>query len=537
MPDRPASSSATRAVHGRVLAGRYRLGDRIASGGMAEVRRATDLTLGREVAVKLLHPHLVGDPVVVERFRREAVAAAALNHPSIVAVYDTCSDDGLEAIVMELVRGVTLREHLDEHGPLSPVDAVDVAAAVAEALQVAHEAGVVHRDVKPANVLLCDDRRVKVADFGIATAFADGDLTGGGWVGTAKYLAPEQVRGDRVDPRADLYALGVVLYECVTGRVPFAADSEAATALARLQRPPLRPRQVRPALPRDLDDLVVRTLARDPDGRPPTAAALRAELLALDLEEGPGADPTTHVVGPALVPTDEAPSFVRTERSWIVPVVLVLVVAVALGVAGLLVGRTDAGRELIDRARQAVGAEPSRPPTADVVPVVAPRIAAVRAFDPQGTGPPGENDELAPLATDGDVATAWRTEQYENRDFGGLPKSGVGLAIELAEPAPVARLVVESPSGGWAAGVHVAPGPTDDLGTWGDAVVAREAVPPGRVAFELDGVEAGALLLWITDLGDGAPRVRVEIAEVEVEGVPGAVPLDGAGSTAPAGSP
>lgn len=532
MPEPHAPTPASGALDGHVLAGRYRLGPRIATGGMAEVRRGTDLTLGREVAVKVLHPHLAADPVTVERFRREAVAAAALNHPSIVAVYDTCSDDGVEAIVMELVRGVTLRRILDERGALDPADAVDVAAGVAEALQVAHEAGVVHRDVKPANVLLCDDRRVKVADFGIATAFADADLTGDGWVGTAKYLAPEQVRGDRVDPRADLYALGVVLYECLTGRAPFEGDTEAATALARLQRAPLRPRQIRPALPRDLDELVARTLAREPDDRPPTAAALRAELLAADLGERGAVDPTTRGLAPPLVPTDEAtPSFVRTERGWLVPALLVVVVATALGVAGLLVGRTDAGRELIDRAREAVGAPADRPPTTDPAPVPVPEIAAVRAFDPQGTGPPGENDDLAPLTVDGDPTTTWRTEGYESRDFGGLPKAGVGLAIELDAPAPVERVIVESPSSGWSAGIHVAPGPTDDLAAWGDPVVVRDAIPAGRVAFELDGVEAGALLVWITDLGDGPPRVRVEVSELAVEGVPGA---SAAGSGGPA---
>ncbi|HSL56298.1 MAG TPA: protein kinase [Acidimicrobiales bacterium] len=526
MPDLSGPPATADVLDGRLLAGRYRLGPRVAAGGMAEVRRATDLTLGREVAVKVLHAHLAADAATVERFRREAIAAARLNHPSIVAIYDTCSEAGVEAIVMELVRGVDLRDFLDRHGPLEPRDAIDVAAGVAEALQVAHEGGIVHRDVKPANILLCDDRRVMVTDFGIAKAVASDDLTSNGsWVGTAKYLAPEQVRGERVDPRTDVYALGLVLYESLCGRAPFEADTEAATALARLHRDPLRPRQIRPSIPRALDDLVVHALARDPAGRPPTAAAFRTRLLELDdtALAVSTLDPTATGSVPPVVRHDDAPSFVRTERSWLVPTALILVVATALGIAGLLVGRTDAGREIIDRAREAVGAAP-RAPEAEPVEVVAPVVVQVRAFDPQGTGPPGENDELAPFAIDGDPTTAWRTEGYETRDFGGLPKSGVGLSISLAEVATVQRVIVESPSSGWSAGIHVAPADTDDLTAWGDPVVVRDVVPAGRVAFELGGVDAGALLLWITDLGDGPPRVTVEVAEIAVEGPAGSVP-------------
>src|SRR5690554_3706077 len=247
---------------------------------MAQVRRGTDEVLGREVAVKILHPHLASDPVLVDRFRREAVAAARLTDPSIVAIYDTVTDGSINAIVMEMVHGITLRQFLDQRGPLPPDDAVDVVAGVAEALQVAHEAGIVHRDIKPANILLCDDRRVKVADFGIAKAAAGNDLTQAGtMVGTAKYLAPEQVEGGRVDPRTDIYSLGVVLYECLTGRPPFEADTDAATALARLHREPLRPRQVRPSVPRSLDAVCMQALAREPADRPSTAAAFRAMLL------------------------------------------------------------------------------------------------------------------------------------------------------------------------------------------------------------------------------------------------------------------
>ncbi|MET0159030.1 MAG: protein kinase, partial [Acidimicrobiales bacterium] len=237
MADPPTSPPTQRSDrNGTLLAGRYRFERRIAVGGMAEVWEAVDQVLDRPVAIKVLHPHLAGDQNFVDRFRREAIAAARLTHPSIVAIYDTHSSDGDEAIVMELVRGISLRKHLDDHGPLPAGEAVDIGARVAEALESAHRAGLVHRDIKPANILLCDDKRVMVADFGIAK-LTDADHTSEGTVlGTAKYLAPEQVSGTAVDARTDLYSLGIVLYEMVCGRVPFSGDTDTATVLARLHQ-------------------------------------------------------------------------------------------------------------------------------------------------------------------------------------------------------------------------------------------------------------------------------------------------------------
>ncbi len=218
-PDSPSATSAGVVEAGRLLAGRYRLEELVASGGMAQVWRGTDEILRRQVAVKLLHPHLAADGSFVTRFRQEAVAAARLAHPGIVAIYDTCSEAGTEAIVMELVPGRTLRERIDDQAPIDPWQAAGLAAQVAEALDAAHRAGLVHRDIKPANVLLAGDGRVKVADFGIAKAAEGADLTQPGlMVGTAKYVAPEQVEGKAVDPRTDIYSLGVVLYEMLCGR-------------------------------------------------------------------------------------------------------------------------------------------------------------------------------------------------------------------------------------------------------------------------------------------------------------------------------
>ncbi|HEY4378410.1 MAG TPA: serine/threonine-protein kinase, partial [Acidimicrobiales bacterium] len=248
-------------LSGLLLAGRYRLTGRIASGGMAQVWEANDEILARHVAVKILHPHLAADESFVRRFRAEAVAAARLAHPSIVSIYDTFADQGVEAIVMELVRGTTLRARLDERGALDVGEVLAIGAQVADALNDAHHHGLVHRDVKPANILLSSDGRVLVADFGIAKAAEGGDHTSEGlMVGTAKYVAPEQVEGKPVDGRTDLYALGVVLYEALCGRPPFVADTDAATALARLHTPPLRLRQMRAGIPKPVEDVVLKAL-------------------------------------------------------------------------------------------------------------------------------------------------------------------------------------------------------------------------------------------------------------------------------------
>ncbi|MGA1034793.1 MAG: serine/threonine-protein kinase, partial [Ilumatobacteraceae bacterium] len=273
-----------------LLAGRYRLERRIGQGGMAEVWVALDEQLDRRVAVKWLKPNLATDPVVAERFRREAIAVAQLHHPNIVAVYDVVAHDGRQAVVMQLVEGRSLRQLLDSQKRLGPELTIHIGASVSAALDAAHRAGFVHRDVKPGNILLPDDGRVLLTDFGIAKGLdgGDRDLTSDNvMMGTAKYLSPEQVRGTRLDGRADLYSLALVLYECLAGRVPFLGQSDADTALARLQRDPTDLAHLRPTLPIALVNLIHRTLARNPVHRPATGADLRSELMAVDTTPPP----------------------------------------------------------------------------------------------------------------------------------------------------------------------------------------------------------------------------------------------------------
>jgi serine/threonine protein kinase len=240
----------TQPTPGRVLAGRYRLEQRIARGGMATVWLSHDELLGRRVAVKTLHPDLAVDEKLRGRFRQEAIAAAALSHPNIVATYDTGEDDGSAFIVMELVEGPSLRQVIDKSGSLDPGPAVEIARQVAAALEHAHRNGIVHRDIKPANVLVPREGLVKVTDFGIAKATGSADLTRTGMVvGTARYLSPEQVQGLPTDARTDVYALGLVLYEMLTGRPAYQGDSEMATAVARLTGPPPPIPTIRPNVP------------------------------------------------------------------------------------------------------------------------------------------------------------------------------------------------------------------------------------------------------------------------------------------------
>ena len=247
---------------------------------MAEVWLATDMSLSRQVAIKILKSTLAADPVVAERFRREAITVARLSHPNIVAVHDTIDYNGRQAVVMQLVNGKSLRQLLDEQKRLGPDLTMHIGSCVAAALDAAHNASLVHRDVKPGNILITPDGRVLLAVFGIAKGLSNADdLTSENvMMGTAKYLSPEQVRGKPLDGRADLYALGLVLYECLAGRVPFLGETDADTALARLQRDPTDLNRLRPTLPYGLSALIHGLLARNPEDRPATGEELRARF-------------------------------------------------------------------------------------------------------------------------------------------------------------------------------------------------------------------------------------------------------------------
>jgi serine/threonine-protein kinase len=259
--------------------GRYRVQSRIGSGGMADVYQAEDTHLGREVALKILHRRFAQDAEFVERFRREASAAAGLQHPNVVAVYDRGSFDGTWYIAMERVKGRTLKQLIGEEAPLDQRRAIDLTVQVLQAASFAHKRGVVHRDFKPHNVIVGPDDSAKVTDFGIASAGASEMTETGSIMGTAQYLSPEQAQGQRVDARSDLYSIGIMLYELLTARVPFGGESAVSIALKHVSEPAPLVSDLRPDIHPELDAIVARALVKDPNGRFQSAEEF---VLALD---------------------------------------------------------------------------------------------------------------------------------------------------------------------------------------------------------------------------------------------------------------
>ena len=274
----------------RLLGGRYELGDVIGRGGMADVHSGYDTRLSRPVAIKLLRPDLARDGNFLVRFRREAQAAAQLNHPSIVAIFDSGDDEGLDPhgnpirvpyIVMEIVRGRTLRERLNEAGHLPPAEAARITEGVLGALAYSHSMGIVHRDIKPGNVMLSPTGEVKVMDFGIARAIADTAATmtqTSAVIGTAQYLSPEQAQGMPVDARSDLYSTGCMLFELLTGRTPFVADTAVAIAYQHVGQEPVAPSTLQPDVPPAFDAITLHAMVKDRDGRYQDATEFRADL-------------------------------------------------------------------------------------------------------------------------------------------------------------------------------------------------------------------------------------------------------------------
>ncbi|MCC6223850.1 MAG: Stk1 family PASTA domain-containing Ser/Thr kinase [Thermoleophilia bacterium] len=293
-----------------VFDSRYRILERLGSGGMANVYLAEDIELGRRVAIKILNDRYAHDEQFVERFRREAKAAAALSHPNIVSIYDRGEAEGTYYIAMELIEGRNLKELIRASGRLRPAQAIAHTRQILAALRFAHRNGIVHRDIKPHNILIGHEERLKVADFGIARAGASQMTEAGSIMGTAQYLSPEQARGAHVTPAADIYSVGIVLYEMLTGGVPFTGDTPVEIAMKHLNAQPQPPSAAVPGIPADLDRIVLRALAKDPAERYATAEEMDSDLARVEAGlpvARETAESVTRVLarGPAAAPTEQ----------------------------------------------------------------------------------------------------------------------------------------------------------------------------------------------------------------------------------------
>ncbi len=307
-----------------IIDGRYRVLRRLGSGGMADVYCAEDQQLGRRVALKLLYRRFAEDEQFVERFRREASSAAGLSHPGIVGIFDRGEWDGTYYIAMEFIEGRTLKDIIRERGPAPPEAAIDIVTQILRAVRFAHKRGVVHRDIKPHNVLIDPDGRIKVTDFGIARAGASDMTETGSIMGTAQYLSPEQAQGHPVDARSDLYSIGIVLYELLTGRVPFDAESAVTVALKQVSEGPIPPSQLNDSVPPALEGVVLRAMEKDPARRFADADEFIGALEAA--REAP-----LEVVAPLPVEEVLEEEDRRSRRWWLWLLILLALAAIAVG--------------------------------------------------------------------------------------------------------------------------------------------------------------------------------------------------------------
>jgi serine/threonine-protein kinase len=452
---------------------------------MSSVYRAHDRLLERTVALKILHEQYTQDDDYVERFRREARAVAQLSHPNIVTVIDRGEFAGRQFIVFEYVDGQNLRQLVDRRGPLPIGHAIAVTLQVAKALAFAHQEGLVHRDVKPQNVLLSQTGQAKVTDFGIARALDVQGLTETGTVlGTSHYIAPEQAHGERVGAGTDVYSLAVVLYELLTGEVPFSGDNFVAVALRHVNEPAPSVRVLRPDVPARLDAALQRAMAKDPHERFGSMGEFVSELEACLDELGSEADEeATIIVPPPPGGRQRVPSRGRRRRSLLVAALLVALAAAAAGIVVFLAHDRDGGGT----------ASAGKPPAS----AAAIQLRGIGAWDP----PPGdgqEHDSEVGRATDGDAATFWRTEHYNSQQFGGL-KDGVGLVLDAGQAVQPARLVVETDTPGFTAEVKAGASPTGPF-----SPVSGRSTVNGTTTFSLNVTSPQRyFVLWITELPPG----------------------------------
>ena len=487
-----------------VLSGRYRLESKLGSGGMSTVYLALDEVLDRPVAIKLLHREISEEADQLERFRREARAAARLSHPNLVGVIDAGEDDGRPYIVFEYIEGRTLKRRIQEDGGLPVDEAVAYAIEIGRGLTAAHARRLVHRDVKPQNVLIDPDGRAKVTDFGIARSLESKGLTATGRVlGTTDYVSPEQAMGEDVDERSDVYSLGVVLYEMLTGDVPFRAETQVGVAMKHVNEPMPDVQAKRPEVSAAVASVVDRATTKDPRDRYDTVAQMVRDLeQTLEVEaarRGGTSGEATSVLDSVPAERRQLGGRRRSRLGVAMGIIGIALIAAALVFGGEHIHLSD-------------GITPGGGGTEIRLPA-----DAASEFDP----PPGDEHETGTQreAIDSNpTGTAWTTEHYDSQDFGGL-KDGVGLAIDAGSNVTAKTMQIRSLTPGWDAQIYQSGGsPPSSLSGWGQPV-ARVSDGGENETVNLPGRPAQSFLIWITKAPpakDDPGRYQMEISDVRL---------------------
>jgi serine/threonine-protein kinase len=500
------TTGAPGALTGTVLSGRYRLESKLGRGGMSTVYLARDETLERWVAAKVLHREISDQPDQIERFRREARAVAQVSHPNVVAVIDAGEDAGRPYIVFEYCDGETLKARIDRQGGLPLDEAAAYAIEVGRGLGAAHARRLVHRDVKPQNVLIDSEGRAKVTDFGIARELEQDGLTKTGRVlGTTDYVSPEQAMGQPVDDRSDIYSLGILLYEMLTGEVPFKADNLVGVAMKHVNERVPDVQKSRRDVSSALAAVVERATEKKPDKRYPDMNAMLADLEnALEVEVARAG----HSTGEATTVLDSVPRRQRLVTSRRVSIAGILLVVAAAAAAFLIAGLSGDDKQ----SGGGGGAGPAPPAGSEI------QLTGAQDFDPFGGD--GEHPDEVKLAIDGIPNTTWQTETYNaGPDLSLSGKDGVGLIVETGDPVEGQSITVGTTQGGWDAQIYAAAsGPPSDLAGWGapiGEVTGAEAQQP----IELSPTgPAQYYLIWFTTLANAGDGGRVEVSDVALNG-------------------